>query len=165
MPPATYDAVYCSHNLEHFHRRDAAKVVRGFRHVLKPEGFVHALVPDLGALFQLVVREKLDVDDQLYVSTAGPIRVRDVIYGFSPMVESSGNDFYLHKTGYTAKSLAALFTANGFPHAFVGSADPVQLIGMFFIQAPNAQTRAMFGPAGHGSRSGKRDFARLEAGM
>ncbi len=148
LPAATYDAVYCSHNLEHFHRRDAGKVISGFRHVLKPEGFVEVIVPDLDTLFKRVVGENLDVDDVLYESPLGPIRVRDVIYGLSTEVENSGNDFYLHKTGYTAKSLKALFAANGFPHGIVGSSDPVLLMGLFFIQAPDPKTRAAIGSGG-----------------
>ena len=138
LPPGTYDAVYCSHNLEHFHRRDAAEVVRGFRHVLKPDGFAQVAVPNLGALFKLVVEKKLDLDDEIYTSPAGPIQVRDVIYGLHSQIEASSNDFYQHKTGYTAKSLWTLFTSNGFPHGYVGAREPVELVGVFFPQHPPA---------------------------
>src|SRR5438093_11913770 len=34
-----YEAVYCSHNLEHYYKHDGAKVLKGFLHVLKPQGF------------------------------------------------------------------------------------------------------------------------------
>jgi hypothetical protein len=144
LPPATYDAVYCSHNLEHYTRRDAAKVVKGFRHVLRPDGLVEVIVPDLGALFKRVVEEKLDIDDVLYNSPNAPVLVRDVIYGFHAQVDS-GNDFYIHKTGYTPKSLWNLFVANGFPHGFVATCEPVMLMGLFFLQPPQPQTAASFG--------------------
>lgn len=49
LPRATYDAVYCSHNLEHYYRHDVPKVLAGFSHVLKVGGFVHIIVPDMGA--------------------------------------------------------------------------------------------------------------------
>lgn len=34
-PAAQYDAVYCSHNLEHYFRHDVPRVLAGFIHVLK----------------------------------------------------------------------------------------------------------------------------------
>ena len=35
---AEYDSVYCSHNLEHYHRHEVPRVLAGFRHVLKAGG-------------------------------------------------------------------------------------------------------------------------------
>src|SRR3954469_19036580 len=49
LPAAGFEAVYCSHNLEHYFRHDLRRVLAGFLHVLKPEGFAHVLVPDIGA--------------------------------------------------------------------------------------------------------------------
>jgi len=34
-----FDAIYCSHNLEHYYRHDVMKVLKGFHHVLKDQGF------------------------------------------------------------------------------------------------------------------------------
>lgn len=123
LPPAAYDAVYCSHNLEHYHRHDVPKVLAGFRHVLKPDGFVHVRVPDIGAVMQAAVYKNLDIDDLLYQSPAGPITVRDVIYGWGVEIERSGNDFFAHKTGFTAKSLTRVLQACGFANLFVGTAN------------------------------------------
>ena len=44
----SFDAVYCSHNLEHYYRHDVDKVLQGFLHVLKAEGFAEIRVPDIG---------------------------------------------------------------------------------------------------------------------
>lgn len=118
---AKYDAVYCSHNLEHYYRHDAKKVLNGFHHVLKDDGFVHIRVPDMGELMTIVVTNNLDIDDVLYQSPAGPITVRDVIYGYGVEIERSGNDFFAHKTGFTKKSLMRLLTQTGFPCFFVGT--------------------------------------------
>ena len=52
------------------------------------------------------VERGLDIDDVLYQSPAGPITVLDVIYGYAAEIESSGQDFFAHKTGFTEKSLA-----------------------------------------------------------
>jgi SAM-dependent methyltransferase len=120
LPAATYDAVYCSHNLEHYHRHEVPRVLAGFRHVLKTDGFVHLRVPDIGAVMRIAVQRNLDIDDVLYQSRGRPITVRDVIYGWGVEIERSGNDFFAHKTGFSSKSLTAALHAAGFINVFVG---------------------------------------------
>ena len=58
-----FDAVYCSQNIEHYYRHDAIKVLLGFVHVLKADGFAHVLTPDIGELMRVVVEKNLDIDD------------------------------------------------------------------------------------------------------
>jgi SAM-dependent methyltransferase len=112
--PGQFDAVYCSHNLEHYYPHDVPRVLRGFAHVLKPGGFAEIRVPDLASVMRTVVEKGMDVDDVLYVSPAGPILVRDVFYGWHVEIERSGKDFFAHKTGFTPKSLLAALRAAGF---------------------------------------------------
>lgn len=112
LPAAQFDAIYCSHNLEHYFAHDVANVLAGFLHVLKPDGFAEIRVPDLDLVMKTYVEKGMDIEDVLYESGAGPIMVRDVLYGFGKQIERSGVDFYAHKTGFTQKSLtAALFRA------------------------------------------------------
>ena len=118
LPGSQFDAVYCSHNLEHYYRHDALNVLTGFFHVLKEDGFIHLRVPDIGALMKTVVQNNMDIDDFLYTSPAGPITVRDVIYGYGLEIERSGNDFFAHKTGFTQQSLVAMLNKCGFPHVY-----------------------------------------------
>src|SRR4051812_19685562 len=61
LAPAQYDAIYCSHNLEHYHRHEGAVVLRGFQHVLKPGGFADIRVPDLEVVFRRIVAANLDI--------------------------------------------------------------------------------------------------------
>lgn len=110
-----YDAVYCSHNLEHYYVHDGKKVLEGFLHVLKSDGFAEIRVPDMTSVMKRVVEANLDIEDTLYQSPAGPISVRDVLYGYAKQIEDSGVDFYAHKTGFTVKSLKALLVQSGFP--------------------------------------------------
>ena len=98
-----YDAIYCSHNLEHYYRHDVRKVLLGFLHVLNEDGLAHVRVPDIDALMKIVVAEKMDVYDFLFQSAAGPIAVRDVIYGYGVEIEQIGNEFFAHKTGFSRK--------------------------------------------------------------
>ena len=90
LPAAQFDAVYCSHNLEHYYRHDVPRVLAGILHVMKDGGFVQIRVPDLTELMRVTVSQGLDVDDVLYTSPAGPVMILDVLYGHSPTIERSG---------------------------------------------------------------------------
>jgi len=114
LPPAQFDAVYCSHNLEHYYRHDVPRVLAGFLHVLKPDGFAEIRVPDLAAVFRKIVEDGVDLAAELYRSPAGPVSALDIVYGFGPEIERSGRDFFAHKTGFTAASLDATLQRAGF---------------------------------------------------
>lgn len=114
LPPRQYDAIYCSHNLEHYHRHEVINVLKGFKIVLKKDGFIFVRVPDIDAVMRRVIEQGLDIDDVLYDAACGPILVRDVIYGYHVKIERSGNDFFAHKTGFTEKSLLNVLRDNGF---------------------------------------------------
>ena len=138
-----FDAVYCSHNLEHYYRHDVQKVLAGFLHVIKDGGFAHIRVPDIAEVMRLTVENKLDIDDVLYTSPAGPIMVLDVLYGFSVEIESSGQDFYAHKTGFTEKSLLAALDKAGYSMAS-SNLENLEVNVIAFKGEPNSNTRALF---------------------
>lgn len=119
LPPAQYDAVYCSHNLEHYYRHHGARVLQGFRHILKPDGFAEIVVPDLRAVMRKVTHDNLDLEDVLYQSGAGPITVRDVVYGWGKQIEASGQDFYAHKNGFSPATLHDFLRQSGFATVLV----------------------------------------------
>lgn len=133
-----YDSVYCSHNLEHYYSHDVLKVLRGFHHILKEDGFVDISVPDIQAVMQYVIQNNMDINDILYQSPAGPIAVKDVIYGFGKQIEHSGEDFFAHKTGFSPKSLLEVLSECGFPitHYAVGDFE-IRVIA--FKQPPSKQ--------------------------
>lgn len=135
LPRAEYDSVYCSHNMEHYYRHDAHKVLSGFLHVLREDGFAYIRVPDMEELMKVAVGKNLDIDDFLYDSPAGPITVRDVIYGYGREIETSGNDFYAHKTGFTKKSLTAILKEAGFAHVFTQVGN-LEVTAVAFKDAP-----------------------------
>lgn len=138
LPGGTYDAIYCSHNLEHYHRHEGAVVVRGFAHMLKPDGFVEVRVPDMRAVMRTVVTANLDIDDVLYESSLGPILVRDVLYGWHVEIEKNDNPYFIHKTGFFAETLCKFMAANGFPHNACGT-HQFEIIGFFFKQLPTPE--------------------------
>lgn len=109
-----FDAVYCSHNLEHYFQHEVRDVLRGFVHVLRNTGFAEIHVPDMPAVFRTMLEREMDLEDVLYQAAAGPIRVIDVVYGWAPEIERSGNDFFAHKTGFSRESLRRALLSAGF---------------------------------------------------
>jgi SAM-dependent methyltransferase len=142
-----FDAVYCSHNLEHYYHHDVAKVLAGFLHVLKNGGVAHIRVPDIGEVMRVSVEKNLDIEDVLYQSSLGPIMVMDVIYGYTVQIEQSGQDFFAHKTGFTQKSLLKALTLAGFTHLFriLGEAQSLEINVLAFKGEPDIYFREMFG--------------------
>ena len=144
LPAAQFDAVYCSHNLEHYYRHDVPRVLAGILHVMKDGGFVQIRVPDLTELMRVTVSQGLDVDDVLYTSPSGPVMVLDVLYGHSPTIERSGEEFFAHKTGFTQKSLSNAVARAGFSSMFCMTGNlEINLIA--FKGKPDPEVRALFG--------------------
>lgn len=116
LPRASYDAIYCSHNLEHYLRHHASRVLTGFWHIIKPNGFVVIRVPDLIEVMERVINNALDLDGVLYRLESGqPIFVHDVLYGFGAQMEASGEEFYAHRSGFSEPSLRRFMFEHGFP--------------------------------------------------
>ena len=139
---AQYDSVYCSHNLEHYYRHEVPRVLAGFRHVLKEDGFANIIVPDVGAVMREAIERGLDIEDVLYTAPAGPITVRDVIYGYGVEIERSGVDFYAHKTGFTEKSLIGTLQDSGFPIVYVATGS-LEVRALAFTGTPGSYAKAL----------------------
>ncbi len=148
LPAATYDAVYCAHNLEHYHRHDGRKVIAGIHYILKPDGFLELRVPDLAAVMRAACAGAgLDVDDVLYRAGDADILVRDVIYGWHVPIEQTGSDHYAHKTGFTFDSLLRFVSPLGFPHYARGPGQPFEVRAWFFRQPPLPEIQQMLSNA------------------
>ena len=143
LEASRFDAVYCSHNLEHYLGHEVAKVLAGFLHVLKAGGFAHIRVPDMLEVMRQVVERGLDIEDALYQSAVGPIRVIDVIYGHGPQIEASGHDFFAHKTGFSRQSLHAALVRAGFSVVYSGTAN-LEVTAVAFKGRPDPVDLARF---------------------
>ena len=143
LPAAQFDAVYCSHNLEHYHRHQVPLVLAGFQHVLKDGGFAHIRVPDVQQVMRVAIERGLDVEDVLYQSPAGPITVLDVLYGYGVEIERSGQDFFAHKTGFTLKSLLRVLQSAGFAIVYSGAGD-LEITALAFKGSPDPAALALF---------------------
>lgn len=140
-----FDAIYCSHNLEHYFAHDVDLVLDGFLNVLKPDGFAEIAVPDVRAVMNHMVVNSMDVDDVLYQCPSGPITVQDVIWGWGRQIESSGVDFYAHKTGFTDSYLHKKLTNAGFQEIWIMAAPSAFELRAFAfkIQASIQQKKAL----------------------
>jgi SAM-dependent methyltransferase len=138
-----FDAVYCSHNLEHYYRHDVPKVLGGFLHVLKDGGLAQIRVPDIAEVMRVTIERGLDIDDVLYESPAGPIMVLDVLYGYSVEIERSEQEFFAHKTGFTKKSLLTALNRAGFLKTYSMARD-LEINALAFKGMPDPIIRTLF---------------------
>jgi hypothetical protein len=143
LDPGQFEAVYCSHNLEHYYRHDVKRVLAGILHVLKDGGFAQIRVPDIHEVMRVTIERGLDIDDVLYQSPAGPIMVLDVLYGYSVEIERSGQDFFAHKTGFTQKSLFKALQKAGFLKIYTMTGN-FEINALAFKGIPDQMTRALF---------------------
>jgi SAM-dependent methyltransferase len=130
LSPCIYDACYCAHNLEHYHAHEIPLVLAGMAFALKPGGEVHIVVPNVGQLICEMVEHKIDLDDVLYMCPAGEITPLDVLFGWGREIEGSGEPFFAHKTGFTARRLHRCLETAGFKDVkVVANLDRLELEG------------------------------------
>jgi len=99
----SFDAIYCSHALEHLAPHDAAKALSEFRRVLKPGGFAVILVPDL---------EGVEATDQvLFEAPCGPVSGLDLMYGLRSLLHVM--PYMAHRTGFVSDTLKAAIEGAG----------------------------------------------------
>ena len=123
-PDASYDALWSSHSLEHLHEHEALAALAEFRRVLRPDGFAIVTCPDIAAAARLL--ETQDIEAVVYQSSAGPVRILDILYGHSPSI-SSGHGHMAHRTGFTAARLGRLAAQAGFAETRVIEGDGFDL--------------------------------------
>lgn len=139
LPGSSYDAVFFGHRLKNYALHDAGRVLNGFRHLLKPGGFVHIVVPDIVEVVRHMLENKKDLEDSAYQSPAGPISYHDVLFGRqSPSAGAVSRPFEPHLCGYSSKVLKRVLFDSGFiesqivqrPEHFeihaIASQDPIQ---------------------------------------
>ena len=114
-----YDAIYCSHALEHLSPHEVVPALEGFLQALNPDGAVVLFVPDL--------EDVRATDEVLFEAPAGPICGLDLIYGYRKMLKDK--PYMAHKTGFTSKTLHDAFTAAGFKKVAVSRLSDYALMG------------------------------------
>lgn len=145
LPARHYDAVYCSHNLEHYSSADVLVVLKGFKLVLKRGGFAYIKVPNLLGVMKRVVDNGLDLNSTLYVLPPDRIFTPlDVIFGWQQKIESSGVDFFAHKTGFSVSLLQHVLKSAGFKLGCSYS-DSLEITAFAFTDQPSKDIRKLLG--------------------
>jgi SAM-dependent methyltransferase len=108
---ARFDALFCSHAIEHLYAHEVTPAFAEFLRVLKPNGFALVTCPDLAAIASHLLDH--GAESIAYQSPAGPIRPIDMLFGHSQSI-ADGRLSMAHKTGFTAQRLARTALAAGF---------------------------------------------------
>jgi SAM-dependent methyltransferase len=138
------DALWSSHNVEHLYAHEVPVALGEFARVLAPHGFAMITLPDLQAVAKLIAEDKLT--EPAYQSPVGGIAPLDIVYGHRASV-ARGNHFMAHRTGFTAKSLAAALREAGFAEGQVSQGDSFDLWAIAYRRKAPADALRIKKPA------------------
>jgi SAM-dependent methyltransferase len=99
-----FDAIHCSHALEHLHAHEVDTALAEFRRVLKPDGYAVIFVPDLEGVEA--------TDEVLFTAPCGPLTGLDLIYGLRTLIADM--PYMAHKTGFTTATMTSALARAGF---------------------------------------------------
>ena len=102
----TADAVWAAHCIEHLYEYQVPIALAEFRRVLRDDGFVCVIVPDLQTVANYLVADRLH--EPLYDSEAGPVTPHDIVFGFGPAI-AGGRPSMAHRCGFTPSMLQKSF--------------------------------------------------------
>lgn len=111
VPSREFDAIYCSHCLEHIYAHEVFPALREFLRVLKADGDLLLRLPDLQQACAKVAEGR--PEQYLYQSPAGPIAALDMIFGYRAAVRELGPAMS-HRTGFTQVTLTRILQEAGF---------------------------------------------------
>ena len=104
-----FDAIHCSHSLEHLSPHEVPVALGEFYRVLRDKGFAVIFVPDL--------EDVKATEDVLFVAPCGPITGLDLMYGLRALLPIM--PYMAHKTGFTKKTLGNALKEAGFASVVV----------------------------------------------
>lgn len=110
------DAVFSSHCIEHLYLDQAVPALSEWRRVLRPDGFLLLVCPDLQAAAEMIAQDRLF--DKAYCG----IRPYDIVFSHQTLVaqgRAAGHHWMEHRSGYTLSVLLQLVAQAGFA-SYVG---------------------------------------------
>ena len=108
---ASMDAVFSSHCIEHLYLDQAVPALKEWRRVLKDDGCLLLVCPDLQAAAEMIAK------DQLFAEAYCGIRPYDIVFSHQGLVaqgRAAGHHWMEHRSGYTLTSLLQLVSQAGF---------------------------------------------------
>ena len=115
-----YDVVFSSHALEHVYPHEVPVAVEGFHRVLKKNGLLTVVVPDL--------EDIRPTEDVVYESLSGPVTGLDMYYGMARLI--ADNPYMAHKCGFTQGTLTKVLIDAGFSTIHVERVGGHNLLGV-----------------------------------
>lgn len=115
IPVSGFDAVYCSHTLEHLYPHEVPKALAEFRRVAKVAVII---VPDVEGVTAS--------DEVLFVSPYGPITGRHILYGHEDKVADT--PWMAHHIGFDKELLERTLRTAGYTRVKVNRVPNYNLI-------------------------------------
>jgi SAM-dependent methyltransferase len=106
IPANHADAVWASHCIEHLYEHQVMTALNEFRRVVRDDGFVCVIVPDLQAVANYVAADRLH--EPIYDSPAGPVTAHDIFFGYGTAI-AGGRPSMAHHCGFTPAALQRCF--------------------------------------------------------
>jgi hypothetical protein len=100
------DAVWAAHCIEHLYEHQVKVALSEFRRILRKDGFVCVIVPDLQTVAHYVAADRLH--ETLYESPAGPVTPHDIFFGLGAAI-AGGRASMAHRCGFTPGMLQRCF--------------------------------------------------------
>jgi SAM-dependent methyltransferase len=113
---ASADAVWAAHCVEHLYEHQVGRALAEFRRILREDGFVCVIVPDLQAVARFVVEDRFH--EPLYQAPAGPVSAHDVFFGFGAAI-AAGRTSMAHRCGFTPAGLQRSFRQQPFGELYI----------------------------------------------
>jgi hypothetical protein len=134
IPDKHADAVWASHCIEHLYEHQVMAALNEFRRVVRDDGFVCVIVPDLQAVANYVAADRLQ--EPLYDSPAGPITPHDIFFGYGAAI-AGGRTSMAHRCGFTPGVLQKCFSQLAFGEVVIRRRDEaLELIALARMQPP-----------------------------
>jgi len=111
FPPESVDHILCSHFLEHVYPDEAARILEDFRRVLRPDGTLHVIVPNLDYIVRDYVAGNSGADALLQSTILSSPHRPTFMFRF---LEFLGFEGLKHRWMYDQKSISERVSAAGF---------------------------------------------------
>lgn len=134
IPDGHADAVWASHCIEHLYAHQVMKALIEFRRIVRDDGFVCIIVPDLQAVAHYVAADRMH--EPIYDSPAGAITPHDIFFGFGAAI-AGGRTSMAHKCGFTPSVLQQCFEQTTFGEVELRRRqESLELIAIARVTAP-----------------------------
>ena len=127
IPDSSVDAVWSAHCIEHLYVHEVPVALSEFRRVLRVPGFACIITPDLQAVAEWVLHDR--IHECLYESASGPITAHDVIWGFGRAI-ASGKPAMAHHCGFTPTPLIHRLNEAGFAEIMLRRRSGLELVAL-----------------------------------